>query len=73
MIIFGESFLNLNFADYLFNSFKNFLLKNNKFTNNWNPLNILSVDASRVGSLDLDIVNENEELIKDLNERLFIC
>ncbi len=71
MIIFGESFLNLNFADYLFNSFKNFLLKNNKFTNNWNPLNILSVDASRVGSLDLDIVNENEELIKDLNENKF--
>ncbi len=71
MIIFGESFLNLNFADYLFNSFKNFLLKNNKFTNNWNPLNILSVDASRVGSLDLDIVNENEELIKDLNENRF--
>ena len=59
MIIFGESFLNLKSASYLFHSLKNFLVKNNKFTNEWNPLNILSVDAATVGSFDLDIISQN--------------
>ena len=49
MIILGESFLNAKSANYLFYSFKNFLLKNNKFTDEWNPLNILSTDPATVG------------------------
>ncbi len=71
IIIFGESFLNIKSAKYLFNSFKKFLSKNNKLTDNWNPINILSVDAATVGNLDLDIVNENNNLLDDLNENKF--
>ncbi len=71
MIIFGESFLKTKSASYLFHSFKEFLLKNNKHTNDWNPLNILSTDAATVGNLDLDIINETCDLIKDLNENKF--
>ena len=54
MIIIGESFLDLEKSEYLFNSLKKFLYKNKKFTNEWNPLNILSTDASSVGNFDLD-------------------
>ena len=71
MIILGESFLNTKSASYLFYSLKNFLLKHNKFTNDWNPLNILSSDAATVGNFDLDLINNKENLIKDLNENKF--
>ena len=71
IIIFGQSFLNNKSAKYLFNSFKEFLSKNNKYTENWNPMNILSVDAATVGSLDLDIIDESNKLINDLNENKF--
>jgi NADH-quinone oxidoreductase subunit G len=71
MIILGESFLNTKSADYLFHSLKNFLSKNNKFTEDWNPLNILSTDAATVGNLDLDIINKEHNLIKDLSENKF--
>ena len=71
MIIFGESFLKSKSAEFLFNSFKNFLLSNNKFTEDWSPLNILSLDAATVGNLDLDIINQSNNLIKDLSENKF--
>ena len=71
MVIIGESFLDLEKSEYLFNSLKNFLYKNNKFTDEWNPLNILSTDASSVGNFDLDIINNNEELLKNLKENKF--
>ena len=71
MIIFGESFLNIKSAKYLFNSFKEFLFKNNKLSDDWNPINILSVDAATVGSFDLDIIDENNKLLDDLNENKF--
>ena len=71
MIIFGESFLKSKSAESLFYSFKNFLLGNNKFTNDWKPLNIISSDAATVGSLDLDIIDQKNELIKNLNENKF--
>ncbi len=71
MIIFGESFLKSKSAELLFYSFKNFLLGNNKFTNDWKPLNIISLDAATVGSLDLDIIDQKNELIKNLNENKF--
>tara|TARA_B100001057_G_scaffold160211_1_gene160852 strand:+ start:779 stop:2815 length:2037 start_codon:yes stop_codon:yes gene_type:complete len=71
MIVFGESFLRLKSAEYLFNSFKNFLLKNNKFTDNWSPLNVLTSSAATVGSLELDIIDPKNEVIKNLNENKF--
>ena len=71
MIILGESFLNLKSANYLFHSLKKFLFKNNKFTNEWNPLNILSTDAATVGNFDLDVINEKENLISDLKKNKF--
>ena len=71
IVIFGESFLKSKSAEFLFNSFKNFLLINNKFTDNWSPLNFLPSDAATVGSLDLDIIDESNELIKNLNENKF--
>ena len=71
MIIMGESLLKLNSANYLFNLIKDFLNKNNKFTDNWNPLNILSCDASTVGNFDLGIINNDINLIKDLKSNKF--
>ena len=71
LIILGESFLKSKSANYLFNSLKEFLFKNNKLTNEWNPLNILSTDAATVGSFDLGIIDESNELIKNLNENKF--
>tara|TARA_B100000941_G_scaffold281564_2_gene249133 strand:- start:139 stop:2034 length:1896 start_codon:yes stop_codon:yes gene_type:complete len=71
MIIFGESFLKTKSAEYLFKSFKQFLISKNKFNNEWNPLNIISTDAATVGNLDLDIINQTNELLNDLNENKF--
>jgi len=71
MIILGESFFNLKSADYLFHSIKEFISKNNKSTDNWNPLNLLSSDAATVGNLDLDIINIKNNLIDDLNNNKF--
>ena len=71
MIVLGESFLKIKSANYLFHSLKKFLKDNNKFSKEWNPLNLLSIDAATVGNFDLDIVNEKEDLIKDLRENKF--
>ena len=71
IIILGESFLKSKNADLLFYLLKDFLVKNNKFTDDWNPLNILSVDASTVGSLDLDIIDQQNELFKKLHQNNF--
>ncbi len=71
MIIMGESLLKLNSADYLFNLIKDFLNKNNKFTDNWNPLNILCCDASTVGNFDLGIINKDINLTKELKSNKF--
>ena len=71
MIIIGESFLNLKSSNYLFNALKEFLLKNNKFTDEWNPLNILSSDAATVGNFDLGIFNNHDKLFQNLNENKF--
>ena len=58
LIIFGESFLKSRSAEFLFSSFKNFLLDNNKFTDDWIPLNFLPSDAATVGNLDLDVIDK---------------
>ena len=71
MIVFGESFLRLKSADYLFFLVKDFLLRNNKFTEEWNPLNVLTSNAATVGSLDLDIIDPKNDVIKKFNENNF--
>ena len=71
IIIFGESFFKIKSAKYLFSSFKEFLSNNNKLTDDWNPINVLSVDAATVGSLDLDLIDESNKLFDDLNENKF--
>ena len=71
MVVLGDSFFKLKSAKYLFNNIKNFLIQNKKYENDWNPLNVLSTDASTVGNYDLDIVNHNKNLIKDLNDNKF--
>ena len=57
MIIIGESFLNLKSSKNIFYSIKDYLKSNFKFDNEWNPLNILSTDASTVGNIDLGVFN----------------
>ncbi len=71
LIIIGESFLRINSAEYLFNSLKNFLIKNEKISNDWNPLNILSVDAGTVGNLELDIIDKNNMLLDEVKKNKF--
>ena len=71
LVVLGESFLELKSANYLFYSLKEFLSKNNKFTQDWNPLNILSTDASTVGSIDLDLVDQNNNILDDLKQNKF--
>jgi NADH-quinone oxidoreductase subunit G len=71
IIIFGESFFKIKSAKYLFSSFKEFLSNNNKLTDLWNPINVLSVDAATVGSLDLDLIDKNNKLLDGLNENKY--
>ena len=55
LIIFGQSVLRSNSAKFIFESIKSFLNKNNKISNEWNSLNIISKNASTVGSFDLGL------------------
>ncbi len=71
IIIFGDSFFHLKSAEFIFHSFKKFLSDNNKFSENWSPLNILSVDAATVGNYDLDLINKNADLIEELSQNKF--
>ena len=73
IIIIGQSVLKLKSAQYIFEEIKNFLKKNNKINNEWNSLNILSKDASTVGSYDLTLFSSNNGrniLLEKLNENL---
>jgi NADH-quinone oxidoreductase subunit G len=71
MIVLGESLLNINSAKYFFNKIKEFLIKNEKVSEEWNPLNVLSCDAATVGNYDLGLVNEDNNLLKDLQNHKF--
>ena len=61
LIIIGESALEENSGEYIFESLKSYLLKNNFIRNDWNALNILTQQASRVGAIDLGFYNINEK------------
>ena len=71
LIILGESFLNLNSSHYLFNLIKNYLIKNEKINDDWNSFNVLNTDASTVGNLDLELINNKNDLIEDLKKNKF--
>ena len=71
MIVFGESFFKIKSASYLFNLSKKFLSKNNKLNDDWNPINILSGDASTIGNLDLDIIDKSNKILDELHENKF--
>jgi NADH-quinone oxidoreductase subunit G len=65
MFILGESALYGDLGQYVFESLKNFLKKSNFIRNDWNALNIISQQASRVGAIDLGIysINENNNFL----------
>ena len=53
---------------------KNFLNKNNKISNEWNSLNVISDNASTVGSLDLGLYKTTDgsnNVLEDLNNNKF--
>ena len=61
IIILGESALELNSGKYIFEEIKDFLKINNFISNEWNALNILSQNASTVGSIDLSLFSLDEK------------
>ena len=71
LIILGESFFKLQSSEFLFNLIKEFLKKNNKINDDWNSLNKLTMDASTVGSLDLKILNNKENIFRKLRSNNF--
>ena len=61
IVIIGESALYGEAGRYVFETLKNFLYKNNFIKKDWNALNILNQEASRVGAIDLDLYSINEK------------
>ena len=57
IFIIGQSLFKKNSSSYVFEELKKYLLKSNKINENWNSLNILSNNASTVGSYDLEILS----------------
>jgi len=66
IVIIGESALEMESGQFIFEEIKEFLLKNNFINENWNALNILIQNASTVGCLDLKFFSS-----KNLNESDF--
>ena len=75
MIIIGESALKNESGKYIFESIKSFLIKNNLINNDWNSLNILSQNASRVGAIDLKLYKltskDNFPILNKLKDNKF--
>ena len=59
IIIIGQSDLKIKTGQSIFEEMKKFLIKNNKINSEWNSLNVLSKDASTVGSYDLTLFSSN--------------
>jgi len=60
LLILGQSVLSLKSNKYIFESIKYFLDKNNKISDKWNSLNLISENASSVGSFDLGIYKSSD-------------
>jgi NADH-quinone oxidoreductase subunit G len=74
LIIFGQSSLKTKSAKYIFESIKSFLEKNNKLSDEWNSLNIISENASTVGSFDLGLyktVDGSNDVLKNLENHMY--
>jgi len=74
LIIFGQSLFRSGSAKYIFESIKSFLNKNNKISKKWNSLNVVSENASTVGSFDLGLYKTTDgsnEILKDLENNKF--
>ena len=71
LLVLGKSFFKTKSANFIFNLIKKFLKDNNKISKEWNPLNSLSIDASTVGNLDLNIINNENNLFDRLNNNEF--
>ncbi len=74
IIILGQSALSSNSGKYIFESIKYFLKKNNKINNEWNALNIISENASTVGSFDLGIFqinNGSNQILSNLQDHKY--
>ena len=59
IVIIGQSVLKLKSGQYIFEEIKKFLNKHDKINDQWNSLNVLSKDASTVGSYDLTLFSSN--------------
>ena len=75
MLIFGKSFFKLKSSKYLFHKTKKFINENIKnYKKNWNPLNIISRDASTVGGFDLNLISSEDgynNTLQNLNNNKF--
>jgi NADH-quinone oxidoreductase subunit G len=71
LIILGESFFKMQSANFLFHLIKKYLIENNKISKEWNSLNKLSSNASDVGCLDLNIINDKKDIFQELNNHNF--
>ena len=74
LVIFGQSSLLLKSFSFIYESLKTFLAKNNKISKEWNSLNVMSNDASTVGSFDLGIyknTNNENEVLKNLKNNIY--
>ena len=60
LVIIGEASLNLRSGKYIFEEIKKYLTSINKISKEWNSLNILTKDASKVGSYDLNIFSSTD-------------
>jgi len=60
IIIIGDSALHGKSGQYVFETLKKFLSDNNFIKKDWNALNILTQQASRVGAIDLGICSISE-------------
>ena len=60
MIIIGDSALYGKSGKYVFETLKNFLSYNNFIKKDWNALNILTQQASRVGAIDFGVYSISE-------------
>ncbi|MFL2889407.1 MAG: NADH-quinone oxidoreductase subunit NuoG [Pelagibacteraceae bacterium] len=61
MIIIGESALMNKSGKFIFEEIKEFLYSKNFISEKWNALNILSQNASSVGSIDLKLLSISEK------------
>jgi len=59
IVIIGQSALYGQAGEYIFETIKNFLSINNFIRKDWNALNIINQNASRVGAIDLDAYSIN--------------